>query len=295
MLQELKTFMIIVELKNIIKVTEHLNLPKSTIYDHIKYLEQYFQSNIAIITEKNNVVITNSGNLLYDRAKQIFNIIDSTSMELINLNSLVEGNIKIGVNSILEEYVLPKFLSYFLNKYPNITVNISSDNNDVIYSKLQENKLDIGLIEESDAYPNFAQKRFLKDRMVLIIPYANTIKDISEYMNEFKSKRWLTREANCETKKFIDLFLKENNISPENIMVLGSNYAIKEAVKNNLGISIVSKFVAEPYYRNDEICILPLDSSYEMYFSYVINENNKSKCVEIFLSELNDFCKSFYR
>lgn len=105
MLQELKTFMIVVELKNIIKVTEHLNLSKSTIYDHIKYLEQYFQSNLAIITEKNNIVITDSGNLLYERAKQIFNIIDSTSMELINLNSLVEGKIKIGVNSTLEEYV----------------------------------------------------------------------------------------------------------------------------------------------------------------------------------------------
>ena len=43
--------------------------------------------------------------------------------------------------------------------------------------------------------------------------------------------------------------------------MLGSNYAIKEAVKNNLGISIISKFVAEPAYKNDEICILPLDDS----------------------------------
>ena len=29
--------------------------------------------------------------------------------------------------------------------------------------------------------------------MVLIIPYANTIKDISSYINEFKFKRWITR------------------------------------------------------------------------------------------------------
>ena len=35
-----------------------------------------------------------------------------------------------------------------------------------------------------------------------------------------------------------------------------------EYVKNNLGISIISKFVAEPAYKNDEICILPLDDSY---------------------------------
>ena len=49
--------------------------------------------------------------------------------------------------------------------------------------------------------------------MVLIIPYANTIKDISSYINEFKFKRWITRESSCSTRKFIDLFLKENNIN----------------------------------------------------------------------------------
>ena len=86
-----------------------------------------------------------------------------------------------------------------------------------------------------------------------------------------------------------------DNINPEDIMMLGSNYAIKEAVKNNLGISIISKFVAEPAYKNDEICILPLDDSYERYFSYILNNEDISECSEIFLNELRSFCKRFYK
>ena len=85
------------------------------------------------------------------------------------------------------------------------------------------------------------------------------------------------------------------HINPEDIMMLGSNYAIKEAVKNNLGISIISKFVAEPAYKNDEICILPLDDSYERYFSYILNNEDISECSEIFLNELRSFCKRFYK
>ena len=46
MLPELKTFMSIVEVNNIDKVIENLNISKATIYEHIKYLEQYFSSNI---------------------------------------------------------------------------------------------------------------------------------------------------------------------------------------------------------------------------------------------------------
>ena len=55
MLPELKTFMSIVEVNNIDKVMENLNISKATIYEHIKYLEQYFSSNIARISEKNEI------------------------------------------------------------------------------------------------------------------------------------------------------------------------------------------------------------------------------------------------
>lgn len=82
MLPELKTFMSIIEVNNIDKVIENLNISKSTIYEHIKYLEQYFSANIARISEKNEIAITESCSLLYKRAKQIFNIIDDTSIEI---------------------------------------------------------------------------------------------------------------------------------------------------------------------------------------------------------------------
>ena len=121
MLPELKTFISIVETDNVIKVMENLNLSKATVYEHLKYLEQFFRVNIALISRNNEITITESGNLLYKRAKQIFNIIDDTPGELIeNNNDDVVGSIKIGVNSVLEEYFLPKFLSEFLKKYPNI-------------------------------------------------------------------------------------------------------------------------------------------------------------------------------
>ena len=79
------------------------------------------------------------------------------------------------------------------------------------------------------------------------------------------------------------------------MLTLGSDYAIKEAVKNKLGISIIPKLIAEPSYKNEDICILPLESYYEKYFTYVLNDNNHSKSTTIFLNELKNFCKYFYR
>ena len=67
---ELKTFISIVETDNVIKVMENLNLSKATVYEHLKYLEQFFRVNIALISRNNEITITESGNLLYKRAKE---------------------------------------------------------------------------------------------------------------------------------------------------------------------------------------------------------------------------------
>ena len=53
MLPELKTFISIVETDNVIKVMENLNLSKATVYEHLKYLEQFFRVNIALISRNN--------------------------------------------------------------------------------------------------------------------------------------------------------------------------------------------------------------------------------------------------
>lgn len=295
MLPELKTFISIVELNNVEKTIKNLNISKATVYEHIKYLEQYFRANIALISDNNELTITESGNLLYKRAKKIFNIIDDTSIESLQKNISIVGDIKLGVNSTIKEYVLPKFLAYFLKKYPNINIEIFADCDKNICNNLKDKQLNIGLIEELPPNLGFKQTRFLTDKMLLIIPYANTIKDISSYINEFKSKTWITKENSCNSKNFIDIFLKQNNIIPENIMILKNDQEIKNAVKNHLGISIISKFVAEPSYKKDEICILPLDNSYERHYSYILNNEDLSECNEIFLNELKMFCKRFYK
>ena len=58
------------------------------------------------------------------------------------------------------------------------------------------------------------------------------------------------------------MYLNSSNSSLKNIMVFGSNYAVKEAVKNNIGITIISNLIAYPSYLNKELKILTLDNNF---------------------------------
>ncbi|MGM9530498.1 LysR substrate-binding domain-containing protein [Intestinibacter sp.] len=296
MLQELKTFISVVELNNLIKCSNHLKLPQKLIIEHIEVLELFFGVTLLDrpITYDNNVSITENGMNLYIKSKKMFNIVEEGNYDDLKQINTLKSNIKIGVCDQFEKYILPKFSSYFSKKYPNIKIDVFTKDNDCIYNDLKQNKLNIGIIEETIQNPEFIQKRFLSDKMILMIPYAETIKDISTYVNEFKDKTWFISREDLSTKYFTDKFLNNSHITVKE-KLLDDNNAVKEAVKNNLGISVIPKSAIISAYKGKEISILPLEESFAKHYSYVIPSKVKlSECVNIFLNELRNYYKNIY-
>ena len=121
-----------------------------------------------------------------------------------------------------------------------------------------------------------------------------TIKDISTYVNEFKDKTWFISKEDLSTKYFTDKFLNNSHITVKE-KLLDNNNAVKEAVKNNLGISVIPKSAIISAYKSKEISILPLEESFAKHYSYVIPNNAKSsECVNILLNELRNYYKNIY-
>lgn len=288
MLEELKTFISVVEHRNFTKAAHALNLSQPSVSTHIKNLESHF--GVILINrsvKQKSIFITESGYTLYRRAKEIMNLLDTTYLEVKNNSNSVKGNLKIGASLTIGEYILPKFLSVFSQKYPDIDVEIFIDNTSSICCNLKDLTLDIGLIEGTPSFSTFNQEYFLEDKMVLAFPFKNEI-DVSRFtFDNLQNQKWIVREEGSGTREFLNMFLATNEIIPKNIMVLGSNYAVKEAVKNNLGITIISSFVTQSDIKSNELFTIELGDSYIRHFSYISPKNiNISKASQIFLDEL---------
>lgn len=287
MFEELKTFIAVVEYKNFTKAGEHLNLSQPSVSTHIKNLENNFGVTLINRSVKQKTIfITESGYTLYKRAKEIINLIDITSMEVLNTSDSIKGHIKIGASLTTGEYILPKFLAIFCEKYPDVDIEIFIENTSNICSDLKDLTLDIGFIEGVSSHSNFTQKCLMKDKMVLAFPYRDDFDKNSFSFEELQNRKWVIREDGSGSREFFNMFLGTNEIVPKNVIVLGSNYAVKEAVKNGLGIAIMSKFVASVAAQNKEVSIIELDDFYTHNFSYILPKNiTISKATEVFLDE----------
>ena len=125
MIEELKTFITVVEVKNFTKAAEQLNLSQPSVSNHIKNLENYF--GVTLINrsvKQKSIFITERGYILYKKAKEIVSLLETTYMEIQNKSDSIKGSIKVGASLTIGEYVLPDFLAYFSKKYPDIDIEI---------------------------------------------------------------------------------------------------------------------------------------------------------------------------
>ena len=110
---------------------------------------------------------------------------------------------------------------------------------------------------------------------------------------QIQNQNWIVREEGSGTRECLNKFLSSNKIIPKSIMVLGSNYAVKEAVRNNLGVTIISSLVTSSASKNNELYTISLDDSYNRNFSYILPKNiTISKSTELFLNEFKEYLKN---
>ncbi|PRR80009.1 LysR family transcriptional regulator [Clostridium vincentii] len=294
MLDELRTFIAVVEYKNFTKAAKEINLSQPSVSLHIKHLEGYFNTTlIQRSVKQKNIYITQSGNLLYERSKQIIKLLDDTKGDILDYGNVVKGRLHIGASFTIGEYFLPTFLGQFTKAYPNLELEVTIENTHNICEKVKSFQVDLALVEGTVPSSNFKINHFYKDKMEIAVPYNHYLVNQKFSIEELRNQTWISREVGSGTREYLNFFLSTNDIHPKNIIVFGSNYSVKEAVKNNLGITFISSLVTEPALKNKEISILKTIEKYTRPFSYILQKGIlPSKGTLVFIDMLKDYMKN---
>lgn len=291
MLEELKTFIAVVEIKNFTKAAEYLSLSQPSVSVHIKNLENYFgEKLIDRSVRQKTIKITERGYLLYKRAKEIISIINAAKSEVKLDDDNISGNIKISSVPSAANYLLPKVITSFSKKYPDVEIELYIKDFNTITTDLLNLNYDIGIIDRKIMSDDFSQCEFFEESMKLVFPYdyQNYISNIHSYDN-LSGKTWILREKGSGTRFLTEYFLNKKEIIPSSTFIMGSSFAVKEAVKNGLGISMLSDSVCKQFKDSKEIFFVDIDNEFTRSFYSICQKDFKpKKAVELFLEELKN-------
>lgn len=243
-----KTFITVVEEKNITKASNKLYISQPAISFNIKQLESELGGELFERTNK-GVIPTHLGEELYKRVKPIINQLDSLDNFVNEEKNLDSGILRIGAYSSNTNQLLGKYLTIFAKTYPKVKIVMERLNQKDLISRLEDGSLDIAFLDMDNYNKNFEviKRQSVYYQLIGNKDYYSKYAGIKIDSENFPSADLILPNQNNKSRKCIDEFFKKNGVNINNKYELDNYILLYEFVKQGLGIA----FVSTTYYEDD--------------------------------------------
>jgi DNA-binding transcriptional LysR family regulator len=255
----LKIFAAVYTNKSFTKAAEQLYTSQPTISEHIRNLEE--RLNCKLFDRLGRTIIpTLEAELLYPRALAILDDLKKLEEDLTAVGTTVSGKIVIAASTIPSAFVLPKLAADFKKSYPGVSFEIRTSDTAQVTEAVLGNEILLGVVGAPSSSSKLNFHAFREDELVLaasknrIVNQRITTKTLLELP-------FILREKGSGTRKSLEQFLAEQDINVSQLntcAILGSSTAVCEAIKSDLGVSILSRYAIADGVEHGQIQIIDI-------------------------------------
>ena len=210
-------------------------------------------------------------------ATNILNLREQAILSVQGMSREVEGIMEIQTSSIPGQYYVPKLLGEFRSRYPGVKIFLEQSDSRNVMDNVINQKGEIGFTG-TKLSNNLVYEEIFTDDMILITPnkgkFARMESDVVS-VQEIVGENFILREDGSGTKKEFEKteikgisILKMVNV----IAHMNNTEAIKNAVINGMGISVLSACAAGDLKNNKQLkCFKIAGLSQKRHFYMVRN------------------------
>ena len=237
-----------------------LHTSQPTISEHIRNLESRLECQLFDRLGR-SIMPTLEADILYPRALAILEDIEKLEEEVTSAGKAVSGELIIGASTIPGTYILPKIAAAFKMRHPGVSFEIRINDTAQVVNSVLGHEVLLGIVGAKMASKKLHYQPFIEDELVLA---ASTRRKISPTITprQLQELPFLMREEGSGTRKTIEGFLAQKDLDLDQLdicAVLGSSAAIQEAVKSDLGVSIISRYAIQDGLAFKQIQAIAVD------------------------------------
>ena len=277
-LEYLKVFFLVAKEGNITRVSEKMYISQSAVTQTIQKLENKLGYNLFVRNSK-SVKLTDVGAGLYKSLVPVFYNLELVDLYLKNIDSLNEGEIKIGCGTNLGKKVLIDPICNFSADYPNVKITQFDGTKNDMNEKLACGKIDIFISQNDEEM----QKKY-NFLPILTEKYIFACSQ-SYYKNHYQNGdfTYILQSKNTKSREVFESYMKNLGLDYNcNIEVVGYNLMI-EMCKKDKGIIMVPSYLIEDEINNKMLVEIKVKNlPIVEYYAYT-NPHVSNKLVNCFL------------
>jgi DNA-binding transcriptional LysR family regulator len=237
-----------------------LYITQSAVSQSIKLLEEKLKCQLFFRNTK-RVKLTREGEILYNHIEQAYNFIKTGERMLEEMQSLEQGEIRIGASDTICKYYLMPHIKTFTKKYPNIKIHLTNRTSPKCIELLKKGSVDLSVINipEKYSYKNIAVKRTKTIRDVFIAnDNFKELKGRKVSLKELENYPLLVLEKNTTTREYFDALMEKHDVGVKPEIELGSVDILIEMAKIGLGITFVPDESIKDQVEKDGIFVIDI-------------------------------------
>lgn len=287
----LRTFIEVINLKNISKAAEKLFITQPAVSKQLQLLEKDFG---AELFKKNGreIIPTEEGFLLYKYAKNVLNEENKIYSMLRRDENKLNGNLDIYTSSMPADYYIHDLIIEFSNIYPDVTYTIKKIDSNMVFKNIEEGFTSFGFTGTPSRNKKIKNICIAEDEVVIVAAVEKS-KDFNNNeitMDELLQQKFIVREKGSATLQIFENFLNKKRIKLSDINIIvqaEDNEIIKKFLLNNLGIAVLPKKSVENEIKEEKMCILKLNGMELKRKLYYVYEQDR------YFSKIEDKFKEF--
>jgi DNA-binding transcriptional LysR family regulator len=251
----LKTFCEVASRQSFTKAAEVLGYAQSSVTIQIQKLEMEYG---VTLFERygRNLRLTPPGESLLKIATKMLDLYSESKETIANQ---VSGTLKIVTIDSLAAYFLPPFLQQLRKLFPDLSIQLQTERETAILSKVKEGEFDIGfLLDRKHSDTSLRCTIIREEPLVLIAPPDHPLTQITKVeLEHLIGIELIVSEESCNYRNMFEQVLKEYGIAVRIGFELGNPEAIKLCVRNGLGIALLPRIVVEEEILQGTLGVLP--------------------------------------
>ncbi len=239
-IRQLRAFIAIAELGTFTAAALRVHVTQAAISMQIRQLENELGAKLFVRAPR-HVMLTEAGEQLLHRARQILRDHDAALDEIAELAGAERGRLRIGsASAMVTTDVLPKLLKEVRKQHARAEITVASGTSEALVQQILAGELDIAFVSLPVEARGIQTERLVQDQLVAIASPRHSLakqRTISAYT--LAGEKLILGERGGNTRRLIDQFFEHAGVTLQVSMELSRQAAIRRMVEEDMGVGIV--------------------------------------------------------
>lgn len=253
-LQTLRFFTAAAEAGSFSSAAEKLHYAQSNLSNRIKQLEEELEEPL-FYRSKQGVSLTAKGELFYEYALRVLQLSDE-AVTVIRDWERPRGKLALGSLEATALHDLPELLSAYHKSYPEVSLSLQTDMNDVFPGQVLSRKLDGAFVAGPVSHPELEEIDFKTEELILVSSGDERSRDVESILTYAPL---ITFPEGSVFRRRLELLLSSKSLPyADRLTVLNSLGAMIANICAGIGFGYLPRAIVQPYLETGAMTEYPL-------------------------------------